>query len=90
MDGHLSTMGTTHNTFTEAYLAEDNSTPLLATCIAFLIIEGLFIFMMYTSRFLGKDQKANLWMTILMTGAYIVCIAKIAIGICRSSLVRCG
>ena len=67
--------------FAEAYLAQDNSSPLLATCITFLIVEGMFIFLMYTSRFLGKDQKANLWMTILMTGAYVVCIAKITIGI---------
>jgi Kef-type K+ transport system membrane component KefB len=77
-------MVATHATLSNAYLAEDNSTPLLATCIAFLIIEGIFIFLMYASRFLGKDQKANLWMTLLMTGAYVVCIAKITIGIRKS------
>lgn len=66
-----------------SYVSEDNSTPLLATCISFLIIESIFVILMYISRFCGKDKAANLWMTFLMTAGYIVCVGKISIGICE-------
>ncbi|KAF1971974.1 hypothetical protein BU23DRAFT_168768 [Bimuria novae-zelandiae CBS 107.79] len=63
------------------YVAEDNSHALLATCIAFLAIETTFMSLLYTSRFLSSEQKANWNMVALMTGAYIVCLGKITIGL---------
>ncbi|KAF1958303.1 hypothetical protein CC80DRAFT_503084 [Byssothecium circinans] len=71
-----------HQQFTPEYLAADNSARLFITCIAFLSIETIFICLLYTSRFLsGEPKKANLSMVVLMTGCYIVCLGKIAVGI---------
>lgn len=64
-----------------AYVAENTSHPLFATCIAFLVIETFFMALLYTSRFLSSDKKANWHMVALMTGAYIVCLGKITIGL---------
>ena len=64
-----------------AYVAEDNSHPLFATCIAFLVIETFFMSLLYISRFLSSETKANWNMVALMTGAYIVCLCKITIGL---------
>ncbi|KAK3197709.1 hypothetical protein GRF29_216g1042375 [Pseudopithomyces chartarum] len=64
-----------------AYVAENTSYPLFATCIAFLVIETFFMTLLYTSRFLSSDKKANWHMVALMTGAYIVCLGKITIGL---------
>jgi hypothetical protein len=68
------------------YLAEDKSGHLLASCILFLLLETLFMSLLYLSRLLsGEQQKAKWNMVLLMTGAYVVCISKIAVAICRSS-----
>ncbi|KAF2009204.1 hypothetical protein BU24DRAFT_84451 [Aaosphaeria arxii CBS 175.79] len=65
----------------QRYLDEDNSAPLLATCITFFTIESIFIAFLYVSRYLSKDQKANMWMTLLMTAGFISCCGKITLGI---------
>lgn len=67
--------------FSPEYLAEDKSAILLNTCIAFLVLETLFIIMLFVSRSLAKDQKANMSMTLLMTAGYITCCGKITLGI---------
>ncbi|KAF1842840.1 uncharacterized protein K460DRAFT_356651 [Cucurbitaria berberidis CBS 394.84] len=63
------------------YIAEDNSAPLLGTSIAFLVLETVFIALLYTSRYLAKGERANLSMEILMTLTYIVCVLKITIAL---------
>ncbi|KAF2267834.1 hypothetical protein CC78DRAFT_49279 [Lojkania enalia] len=67
--------------YPQAYLAEDNSAPLLNICIAFLVLEPIFIGLMYLSQYLKKDRKGNGWMTILLTGALFVCVGKITIAL---------
>jgi hypothetical protein len=68
------------------YLAEDKSAHLLESCIVFLVLEALFMSMLYASRFVaGEQQKANWTMVTLMTGAYLVCISKIAVAIRKSA-----
>jgi drug/metabolite transporter (DMT)-like permease len=76
-----------------AYLAEDNSAPLFATCIAFLVIDTFFIILLYTARSLTKEgkTKASMLTSLLMTGAYTVCVAKITVCFrtsCRASIPR--
>ncbi|KAF2450004.1 hypothetical protein P171DRAFT_469887 [Karstenula rhodostoma CBS 690.94] len=72
--------------FPPGYAEEKNSRPLLETCIAFLVLDTVFIMLLYTSRFLCNDkkhpseQKANWSMISLMTGTYIVCVSKITLG----------
>ncbi|KAF9741863.1 hypothetical protein PMIN06_005141 [Paraphaeosphaeria minitans] len=72
--------------FPPGYAEENNSRPLLETCIAFLVLDTTFMTLLYTSRFLCNDkkhpneQKANWSMISLMTGTYIVCISKITLG----------
>lgn len=68
--------------FAPGYLTEDASAPLMDTCISFLVLETVFMTLLYTSRFVSGDQKANLSMVLLMTSAYLVCICKITVGIC--------
>ena len=76
------TGSTNRQAFTAEYLAADNSAPLLNTCIAFLCIDTLFICLLHASRYLGGEaKKANLYMVMLMTGCYLVCMGKISIGI---------
>lgn len=65
------------------YLVEDNSAPLLGTSIAFLVLETIFIALLYISRYLAKGERANLSMEILMTLTYIVCVSKITIAFCE-------
>lgn len=65
-----------------AYLAEDDSASLLEMSISFLVLETLFMILLWTSRYLSKDQKANLSMTLLMTAGYFTCVGKITVGIC--------
>lgn len=69
---------------TPEYLAEDNSTPLLGTSIAFLVLETIFMVLLYISRYLAKGERVNLSMEILMTMTYVVCISKIAIAFCMT------
>ena len=64
-----------------SYIAEDNSHPLFATCIAFLVIETTFMLLLCISRFLSNDPAANWNMIALMTGAYLVCLCKTSIGL---------
>ncbi|KAJ4360920.1 uncharacterized protein N0V89_001489 [Didymosphaeria variabile] len=72
--------------FPPGYAEENSSRPLLATCIAFLVLETIFMTLLYTSRFLCNDgkqpgeQKANWYMISLMTGTYLVCVSKITLG----------
>ncbi|KAK7184940.1 hypothetical protein DPSP01_002767 [Paraphaeosphaeria sporulosa] len=72
--------------FPPGYAEENNSRPLLETCIAFLVLDTTFMILLYTSRFLCNDkkhsseQRANWSMISLMTGTYIVCISKITLG----------
>ncbi|CAO2653071.1 Nn.00g024820.m01.CDS01 [Neocucurbitaria sp. VM-36] len=61
------------------YLAENNSAPLLGTSIAFLVLETIFLALLYISRNLAKGERTNLSMEILMTLTYIVCVSKITI-----------
>ncbi|KAF2463267.1 uncharacterized protein BDR25DRAFT_189730, partial [Lindgomyces ingoldianus] len=63
------------------YLAEDDSTPLLATCIFFVGLETIFMGLLYTSRYFGDRKKSNWWMIILMTNGYLVCMGKLTLGI---------
>jgi hypothetical protein len=72
-------MNVSRSSFPPEYLAEDVSAPLLGTSIAFLILETLFIVLLYTSRYLSKGERANLSMQILLTLTYIVCVGKITI-----------
>ncbi|KAF2107409.1 hypothetical protein BDV96DRAFT_506119 [Lophiotrema nucula] len=67
--------------FSPTFLAEDNSASLLDTCIFFIVIESFFITLMYTSRYLSSDNKANTWMTLLLTSAYCTCLSKITTAI---------
>lgn len=69
------------SSFPPEYLAEYNGAALLDTCIAFLVLETIFIVLLYVSKYFAKDQKANLSMTLLMTAAYFTCCAKITLGI---------
>ena len=73
------------------YAEENSSHPLLTTCIAFVVLETIFMMLLYISRFLcnnddkSSEQKANWNMVGLMTGAYFVCMGKITLGF-RNSL----
>ncbi|KAH7351477.1 hypothetical protein BKA66DRAFT_278843 [Pyrenochaeta sp. MPI-SDFR-AT-0127] len=62
---------------TPEYLAEDNSAPLLGTCITFLVLETIVITLLHVSRYFGRGERANMSMEILMTLTYIVCVSKI-------------
>jgi hypothetical protein len=64
------------SSFPLEYLAGDVSAPLLGTSIAFLILETIFIGLLYTSRYLAKGESANLSMEVLLTLTYIVCVGK--------------
>ncbi|PVH99780.1 hypothetical protein DM02DRAFT_416948 [Periconia macrospinosa] len=65
--------------FPPEYLAADNSAPLFHTCIAFLVIDTIFMILLYAARII--DKKTNMSMLILMTSAYFVCLGKISVGI---------
>jgi hypothetical protein len=72
--------------FPPGYAEENNSKPLLETCIAFIVMDTTFMMLLYISRFLCADKKqpneprANWSMISLMTGTYLVCISKITLG----------
>ena len=72
--------------FPPAYLDESVGASLLGTSIAFLILETLFIALLYTSRYLAKGERTNLSMEILLTLTYVVCVSKIAIAFRKSHL----
>ena len=73
--------------FPPSFLAEDNSASLLDTCIFFIVIEAIFIVLMYMARYVSSDNKANKWMTLLLTSAYCTCLFKITIAICKPSMI---
>lgn len=66
------------------YLAENIGDRLFATCIAFLVIDTIFIVLLHTSRYLGRDQQWNLSMALLMSLGYLTCVLKITNAICKS------
>jgi hypothetical protein len=66
------------------YLAEDISAPLRTTCCCFLVIEAVFIVLMYISRYLSRDKKKGMWMVLLMTAGYLTCVGKITVALRKS------
>ncbi|KAF2183129.1 hypothetical protein K469DRAFT_499974, partial [Zopfia rhizophila CBS 207.26] len=64
-----------------SYLAENNSKPLLDVCITFIVIETVFISLLFISRYLNHDQKSGMGMLSFMTIGYLVCMGKVTIGI---------
>jgi hypothetical protein len=64
------------------YVAENNSASLFATSITFLVVESIFLTLLYTSRYLAKGERKNLSMEVFMTMTYILCVAKIIIATC--------
>jgi hypothetical protein len=76
--------------FPPGYISEDISAPLLGTSLAFLVLETLFIALLYTSRYLAKGERTNLSMEILLTLTYVVCVGKIAIAFRKSHLFLYG
>ncbi|KAF2729627.1 hypothetical protein EJ04DRAFT_555963 [Polyplosphaeria fusca] len=73
-----------------SYLAEDNSSPLLQTSISFLVVESFFIALMYTARFLTRDQRSSHWMILLLTSAFCVCCGKITVAFLMLSIGGAG
>lgn len=69
---------------TPEYLAEDNSGKLLKICITFLVIETVFIALLYAARIVSTEKKKTNWaMIFMMTGAYTVCVTKITVALCK-------
>jgi hypothetical protein len=65
--------------FSSEYLAENISAPLLTICICFLVLETIFIVLMYISRYIAREKKKGLVMLLLMTAGYITCTGKITL-----------
>lgn len=73
--------GPSTTSYSAEYLAENHGAALLDTCIAFLVLETVLMVLLFASRYLAKDQQANMSMTMLMTAGYFTCCAKITLGI---------
>ena len=71
-------------TYTPEYLAEDISGRLLATSITFLVLETVFIGLMWMSRWCAKKERTNLAIEMFMTVTWLVCIAKITVVLRKS------
>ena len=67
---------------TPEYLVEDISGQLLATCITFLVLETIFVVLLWTSRYYAKGERTNSAMEMFMTSTYLACCGKITVGIC--------
>ena len=71
--------------YTPEYLAEDVSVSLLVTSIVFLVLETVFMVLLYVSRYCAKGERTNRAMEVFMTMTYLVCVGKITIAICKCS-----
>jgi hypothetical protein len=69
--------------FPPGYVEEYIGGELLGTAIGFLVVETVFMVLLYLSRYYAKGERANMSMEIFMTLAYVVCVGKITVVICK-------
>lgn len=77
----------TANQFPPEYLNEYNGGSLFAVAITFLVIETIFMILLYTSRYLARGERSNMSMEIFMTLTYMVCLGKIVVAIRQYSFI---
>lgn len=71
--------------FPPGYVNEYIGGELLGTAVGFLVVETVFMVLLYLSRYYAKGERANTSMEVFMTLAYMVCVGKITVAICKYS-----
>lgn len=70
-------------TMPQAFMTQDNSRSLLNTCIAFIVLETIFVSLLLISRRINTN-KTGTGMPLLMVQSYVLCMSKIALALRRS------